>query len=209
MLKIKSNTNKFTIIFQRRLERKRMLKRSRSASVLSFSFSATPSCFSVSALFVLFSPSAFFFFFSFQFQRLPFLLQRTCPLCLALTFFLFFLTCCPIFFSPKHFFSPSTFSALFFLFSLGCPLFFSPKYFFFQPKRFCFSSATLLFFFFLLYSFLVQPKNLSLFVVQRLLLFVYFLPAFLFCLQPLRIALFQPKCSAQNLFQLLHVSLFE
>ena len=152
-----------------------------------FCFSGCLSFFSVSAALFLFSVPFFFFFQPYVFKVQP-------------------LTCCSLT-QPKK---PKCFSA-------------------FQPKRFCFSSATLSSCFFLLYSFLVQPKNVTfspkrfflqpkiLFQfspkisvqLQRLLLFVSFLPAFLFCLQPLRIALFQPKCSAQNPFQLIHVSLFE
>ena len=53
-------------------------------------------------------------------------------------------------------FSSSPFSFL----QVCCPLIFSPKYFL-QPKNTIFSSATLLFFFFLLYSFLVQLSFFS------------------------------------------------
>ena len=117
MLKIKSNTNEFTIIFLRRLERKRMLKRSRSASI---QFS-TPSSFLL--LFFLFQ-CLFFFLLLFSappfvsFQRLLFSFQFTCAL----------------FFSPKQFslqpknifFSPNVFQ------------FFSPNVFqfFFSPNVF-------------------------------------------------------------------------
>ena len=109
MLKIKSNTNEFTIIFLRRLETKRMLKRSRSTSV-QFSTPSSFFYFLVSALFC-FSP---LFLFSFG---APFSASA------SLTFS-FLLVCCPLLFSPKYFFSPN---------------FFQPKNTFFSPKRFCFS----------------------------------------------------------------------
>ena len=139
-------------------------------------------------------------------------------------------------FQPSLSFCVSTFSSffcfsgcLFFLFCFGCPFFLSsafplllffflpylfkvqpftccsltqpkkPKRFSaFQPKRFCFSSATLSSCFFLLYSFLVQPKNVT-FSPKRFFSFLFFRLPFVF----------QPKRSSQNLFQLLHVSLFE
>ena len=86
--------------------------------------------------------------------------------------FSFLQVCCPLFFSPKYlFFSPN-------VFQFFNPNIFQPKNTFFSPKRFCFSpklfsvqpktfffgfsSAILLFFFFLLYSFLVQPSFFSL-----------------------------------------------
>ena len=68
----------------------------------------------------------------------------------------------------------------------------------FQPKRFCFSLATLSSCFFSALFFsgsaqkcYIQPKTFFSFLFFRL---------------PF---IFQPKCSAQNLFQLLHVFLFE
>ena len=133
MLKIKFNTNKFTIIFLRRLERKRMLKRSRSASV-QFSTPSSFFYFLVRAIFC-FSP---LFLFSFG---APFSASA------SLTFS-FLLVYCPLLFSPKYFFSPNVFQ---------------PKTFLLQPKTFFSSaqnvffqfSATLLFLFFLVYSFLV------------------------------------------------------
>ena len=144
MLKIKSNRNEFTIIFLRRLERKRMLKRSRSASV---QFS-TPS--SLLLLFFLFQ--RLFSFFCFCFQRpsfLFFLLLFSAPLFVSsmrllfflfLPAFLFFLVhVCP-FFQPKNIlFSPNVFQ------------FFSPNVF--ASVQPLFSSSS-----FLLYSFLVQPS---------------------------------------------------
>ena len=135
MLKIKSNTNEFTIIFSEKIGKKINAEK-----------------FSVPALSFFLLQRLFLLFFSFG-QRLSF----------ASALFFFSVSALP------HF-SP----ALTFFFSFGCPLFFSPKYFFFspnifqpkcfsvfQPKRFCFNSATLLFFFFLLYSFLVQPSFFS------------------------------------------------
>ena len=136
MLKIKSNTNKFTIIFLRRLERKRMLKRSCSASV---QFS-TPSSFLL-----------LFFFFLFFGQR-PFLLQPSfffsvsalpsalASLLFSSPLFLFF-RCVALYFSAQNTFSAQNvffssaplFSSSFFcfilfwfspLFSLSVPPFF-------------------------------------------------------------------------------------
>ena len=148
MLKIKSNTNKFTIIFLRRLERKRMLKRSCSASV---QFS-TPSSFLLIFFFFSFLVNALFCFsplFSFQFRR-SLLLQRPS---FSPALFFFSLGVLPFSFQPK--------------------ILFQPKNTFFSPKRFFQFSATLLFFFFLLYSFLVQP---SFFRFQRLLFFFSLTP---------------------------------
>ena len=141
MLKIKSNTNEFTIIFLRRLERKRMLKRSCSASV---QFS-TPSSFLLLFFFFSFLVSALFCFsplFYFQFRR-SLLLQRP-SFSPALVFFS--LGVLPFIFQPKILFQPKRFLA---------------QKHFFQPKMFFQFSATLLFFFFLLYSFLVQPSFFS------------------------------------------------
>ena len=154
MLKIKSNTNKFTIIFSEKIGKKKECSKDlvqplfSSAPLLLFSFFS--SCFSV-----------FFLFFCFCFQ-LPLLKKFSAS---------FWRSSLPPFFS----------------FQLTCALFLSPKIFFFSPKRFClspkyfFSSAQNIFDS-AQDTFSVQPKNLSLFVVQRLLLFVSFLPAFLFCL---------------------------
>ena len=136
MLKIKSNTNKFTIIFLRRLERKRMLKRSRSAFV---QFS-TPFFF----FFFFFFPISVFFCFStpFVFCSMPlFFFLYSAPVSL---FFrrvaLYFSTQYTFFsaqnvfasaqnlFQSKTFFSPKIspclwFSASFFS-SFSAPLFF-------------------------------------------------------------------------------------
>ena len=66
----------------------------------------------------------------------------------------------------------------------------------FQPKSFCFSSATLSSCFFCFILFWFSPKMLH--SAQNVFFLFFRLPF-----------IFQPKCSAQNLFQLLHVSLFE
>ena len=156
MLKIKFNINEFTIIFLRRFERKRMLNRSRSASV---QFS-TPSSFLL--LFFLFQCLFFFFsFFSFCFQRTPFVS--------FLPAFLFFsVHVCP-FFQPKT------------ILSSAQKHFFQLRTFLLQPKTF-FSSAhaTVSAFFFLFVGsvfnapFLFVQRLLFFFLFQRLILF--FLP---------------------------------
>ena len=118
MLKIKSNTNEFTIIFSEKIEKKINAEKF-SVLALSFfllqhlssffCFSGCLSFFSVST--ALFFSSAFpFFFFCFFFLPYLFKVQS--------------FTCCNIT-QPKK---PKRFSA-------------------FQPKRFCFSSATLSSFF--------------------------------------------------------------
>ena len=151
MLKIKSNTNEFTIIFLRRLETKRMLKRSRSTSV-QFSTPSSFFYFLVSALFC-FSP-LFLFSFGAPFSALA-----------SLTFS-FLLVCCPLLFSPKYFFSPNVFQPK--------NTFFQPKTFLLQPKTF-FSSAQNVFFFqfsyssILLFSALFFPSSALFFFFQRLL----------------------------------------
>ena len=65
-----------------------------------------------------------------------------------------------------------------------------------KPKRFCFSLATLSSCFFCFILFWFSPKMLH---SDQNVFFLFFRLPFIF----------QPKCSAQNLFQLLHVSLFE
>ena len=117
MLKIKSNTNEFTIIFLRRLERKRMLKRSCSASV---QFS-TPSSFLLLFFFFSFLVSALFCFsplFSFQFRR-SLLLQRPS---FSPAIFFFSLGVLPFIYQPKILFQPKRF--------LAQKHFFQPKIFF-------------------------------------------------------------------------------
>ena len=123
----------------------------------------------------------------------------------------------------------SALAAAFFFLCFGCPFFlFSVPFFFFcffflpylfkvqpftccnltqpkkpkrfsafQPKRFCFNSATLSSCFFCFILFWFSPKMLH--SAQNVFSFLFFRLPFIF----------QPKCSAQNLFQLLHVSLFE
>ena len=82
-------------------------------------------------------------------QLSSFLLQR-----LSFFFFSFSLLLC--FFFLPYVFKVQPFTCC----SLTQPK--KPKHFSaFQPKRFCFSSATLSSCFFLLYSFLVQPKNVT------------------------------------------------
>ena len=130
MLKIKSNTNEFTIIFLRRLERKRMLKRSRSASV---QFN-TPSSFLL--LFFLFQ-HLFFFLLLFS-APLFFSFQHLLLFLFFLPFFSFQFTCA-LFFSPKTFFSTQNNSL------------FSPKTFFSAQNLF--AIAQNLFHSFLLLSF--------------------------------------------------------
>ena len=133
MLKIKSNTNEFTIIFLRRLERKRMLKRSRSASV---QFS-TPSSFLLLFFFFSFlvnalSASAPLFLFSFG---APLFASESLPF-LQPSLFLFFW--CVAIFSAQN-----TFSA-----QKSLPVCGS------APLSFCFFSAHLFFFFSSCLSFL-------------------------------------------------------
>ena len=159
MLKIKSNTNEFTIIFSEKIEKKINAEK-----------------FSVSALsfFLLQHLSSFFSFsgcLSFSRFRLPFFL-------FSVPFFFFF-----------------SFSPTFLKSSLTQPK--KPKRFSdFQPKHFCFSSATLSSCFFCFILFWFSPKMLH--SAQNVFFLFFRLPF-----------IFQPKCSAQNLFQLLHVSLFE
>ena len=143
-----------------------MLKNSLFQPFLSFCLST----------FLPFSASAAAFLFSLF--RLPFFsLQR------SLFFFCFF-------FQPYLFkVQPFTCS------SLTQPK--KPKRFSaFQPKRFCFSSATLSSCFFCFILFWFSPKMLH--SAQNVFFLFFRLPF-----------IFQPKCLAQNLFQLLHVSLFE
>ena len=105
MLKIKSNTNEFTIIFLRRLKRKRMLKRSRSASVQF----RTPSTFLL--LFFLFQHLfSLFFLLLFSAASFSFSVSVFPAAVLLQPFLSFLLVCCPFFFSPKYlFFSPNVF----------------------------------------------------------------------------------------------------
>ena len=129
MLKIKSNTNEFTIIFSEKIEKKINAEK-----------------FSVSALsfFLLQYLSSFFCFsscFLFSLFRLPFFsLQRSLFFCFFFQPYLFKVqpfTCCSLT-QPKK---PKCFST-------------------FQPKRFCFSSATLSSCFFCFILFWFSPKML-------------------------------------------------
>ena len=144
MLKIKSNTNEFTIIFLRRLKRKRMLKRSRSASVQF----RTPSTFL--HLFFLFQHLfSLFFLLLFSAASFSFSVSVLAPhFCFSPPFLFFsFGSRVPFFSAQKHSFQPKT------ILSSDQKHFFQPKRFsifqlFFSPNIFCFSSTTLLFFFF-------------------------------------------------------------
>ena len=135
----------------------------------------------------LFQPSlsfCFSTFFLFLLQRLPFFF-----LCFGCPFFLFSVPSC--FFSQPYAFKVQPLTCC----SLTQPK--KPKRFSaFQPKRFCFSSATLSSCFFCFLLFWFSPKMLN--SAQNVFFLFFRLPF-----------IFQPKCSAQNLFQLLHVSLFE
>ena len=142
MLKIKSHTNEFTIIFLRRLERKRMLKRSHSTSV---QFS-TPSSFLL-----------LFFFFSFLVSTLfcsspLFLFSFGAPFCFSVPHFspallFLFFRCVALYFSAQNtFFQPKCFSAVQPKRFSVQKHFFQSKTFLLQPKTF-FSSAQNVFFF--------------------------------------------------------------
>ena len=157
MLKIKSNTNEFTIIFSEKIGKKK------NAQKISFSLCSVQHPLFFSPSFLLVSASFLFFLLLFQ-----------CP------FFHFFL----LLFSAPPFFSFS--SCLSFLFNSRVPFFsaqkhsFQPKTIlsltqkhFFQPKRFCFSLATLLFFFF---SALFFFGSALFFLFQRLLFFFSLAP---------------------------------
>ena len=158
MLKIKSNTNEFTIIFSEKIEKKINAEKFFVSALSFFLLQHLSSffCFSGCLLFSLF--------------RLPFFsLQR------SLFFFCFFFQ--PYLFKVQPF---------------TCCSLTQPK----KPKRFCFSSATLSSCFFCFILFWFSPKMLH--SAQNIFFLFFRLPF-----------IFQPKCLAQNLFQLLHVSLFE
>ena len=149
MLKIKSNTNEFTIIFLRRLKRKRMLKRSRSASVQF----RTPSTFLL--LFFLFQHLfSLFFLLLFSAASFSFSVSVLAPhFCFSPPFLFFsFGSRVPFFSAQKHSFQPKTILSLAqkHFFSPNVFQFFSPNIFqfFFSPNIFCYSSTTFLFFFF-------------------------------------------------------------
>ena len=142
MLKIKSNTNEFTIIFSEKIRRK----------IHAEKLSVQPSLFSTLSLFqpsFSFSFSAaHFFFFLFQ----PFLVSASPFFCFSLFFFsflpalLFFSVHVCLAFQPKA------------ILSSAQKLFFQPKTFLLQPKTF-FSSAQSLFF--SLERFCFSPKPFS------------------------------------------------
>ena len=116
MLKIKSNTNEFIIIFSEKIGKKK------NAQKISFSLCSVQHPFFFSPPFLLVSASFFFFFFCFCFQ--PPLLEK-----FSASFFFFFSAhVCP-FFQPKTFLPQP---AILFQFS--------PKHFCFRPRYF-FSSA--------------------------------------------------------------------
>ena len=126
----------------------------------------SPLCSASAPHLSLFQPSFSFsfnasFFFSSLLVSTPLFL-----FCFPVPFF-FLVSVLPFLLQRPSLFSSPPFSFL----QVCCPLFFSPKYFF-QPKRF-FTSATLLFFFFLLYSFLVQPSFFFI-SVSGLLFFLFF-----------------------------------
>ena len=160
MLKIKSNTNEFTIIFSEKIGKKK------NAQKISFSLCSVQHPFFFSPSFLLVSAS--FSFFLLLFSAASFEEVQCLFLEKFIASFFFFSAHVCLFSQPKNiFFQPKTF--------LPQPkiLFqFSPKILFSAQNVFALAQDT----------FSVQPKNLSLFVVQRLLLFVSFLPAFLFCL---------------------------
>ena len=200
MLKIKFSINEFTIIFFEKIGKKINTEKL-SAQPSLFNFSVAP--FSILALFffqiqclflLLFSSSQRLFLLLFSSSQRLFLLLFSSPSA-PLFFFLFFcffplslaplssflLDVLPFFYQPKNiFFSPKPFL-------LQPKILFQPKTFLPQPKILFQFSPKILFSAQNVFAsaqdpFSVQPKNLSLFVVQRLLLFVSFLPAFLFCL---------------------------
>ena len=150
MLKIKSNTNEFTIIFSEKIGKKINAEKF-SVPALSF--------FLLQRLFLLFFSSG---------QRLSFATTLFFFSVLALPHFspaltFFFSFGCPLFFSPKYFFfSPNVFQ---------------PKRFsVFQPKRFSvFSAQTFLLQFshssLLLFSALFFSGSALFFLFQRLLFF--------------------------------------
>ena len=202
MLKIKSNTNEFTIIFSEKIGKKKNAQKiSFSLCSVQHPFFFSPSFLLVSASFsfflLLFSAASFeevqclflekfiasFFFFSALHTSFSFLFPVFHAAVLLQLSFSFLFVCCPLFFSPKYFFfSPN-------VFQLFSPNVFQPKNTFFSPKRFCFgpklffSSAQNLFFFF----FSVQPLySFSFFLLYSFLIqpsfFSLSAPLFFFCL---------------------------
>ena len=91
---------------------------------------------------------------------LSFCFSTFLPFSASAAAFLFLCFGCPFFLFSVPFLLAFSFSPTFLKSSLTQPK--KPKRFLaFQPKRFCCSSATLSSCFFLLYSFLVQPKNVT------------------------------------------------
>ena len=169
MLKIKSNTNEFTIIFSEKIGKKKNAQKiSFSLCSVQHPFFFSPSFLRVSVSFPFFCfyfqcPSLFLFsaspfcFFSFSWSAAPFSSSLFFLLFLFFWSVALYFSAQNTFFSAQTFFSPKTLFSAQNVFASAQNFFqFSPKLFFF-----CFSSATLLFFFFLLYSFLVQPSLFS------------------------------------------------
>ena len=101
MLKIKSNTNEFTIIFSKKIRRKINAKKLSVQPTLFSTLSLFQPSFSFSfsaAHFFFFSFFFFFFFFFFCFSLSPFV--SFLP-----AFFFLFSSCVPFFSAQKHFFS--------------------------------------------------------------------------------------------------------
>ena len=150
MIKIKSNTNEFTIIFSKKIGKKK------NAQKISFSLYSVQHPFFFSPSFLLVSASFLFFLLLFQRPSFRFflLLFSAPPFFLFLPAFLFFsVHVCPFFqpkdilFSPKTFFSTQTF----------LPKRFNPNVFqFFLAQMFLLQfslSSLLLFFCFILFWF--------------------------------------------------------
>ena len=146
MLKIKSNTNEFTIIFFWEDWKENKCWKI-ICSTLSVQLQRRTFLYS-SPLFL--SASA---------PLSSFLLFWSAPLFCFSPLFLFSFSALLSASASLTFLQPSLFSFLLVaLYFLAQNTFFQPKRFsIFQPKLFCFSLTTLLSFFFLLYSFLVQP----------------------------------------------------
>ena len=167
MLKIKSNTNEFTIIFLRRLKRKRMLKRSRSASVQF----RTPSTFLL--LFFLFQHLfSLFFLLLFSAASFSFSVSVLAPHFCFSPPFLFFWSVALYFsalntFSAQTFFSPKTLFLAQNVFASAQNVFqFSPKHYFSVQ---CHSSL-------LVFSGLFFSGLALFFLFQRLLFFFSLAP---------------------------------
>ena len=152
MLKIKSNTDEFTIIFSKKIGKKK------NAQKISFSLCSVQHPFFFSPSFLLVSASFLFFLLLFQRPSLFLLCASFFSFSSCLSFL--FSSRVPFFSAQKHSFQPKTILSL------------TQKHFF-QPKRFCFSLATLLFFFF---SALFFFGSALFFLFQRLLFFFSLAP---------------------------------